>query len=100
MRNVDLDSSLIRRLFRARQSSSGSPPLTERERRAADTVADSEESICLASLNAPIPVHIDVQEWNKNRRRNFDWEELCDLADFHPDGSLAESSGVVATKFT
>lgn len=92
---MDLDSALIRRLFSARSLSSDTPPLTNCERRAANTAADSEDTIGLASLGDVQPVHFDIEDWDSSRRLNFDWDKLCELADFCPCIILAESARVV-----
>lgn len=66
MSNIDLDSVLIQRLFRARLSSSNAPLPTDRERRAAATAAKSEDAIGVESLNDPLPVNFDIQEWDRS----------------------------------
>lgn len=76
MPNVDLDYGVIRRLFRSRPSSSPRSVLTNLERRAVASAAYCDDYIGLACLEDPLTVHCDLQDWDRHRRRGFDWEEI------------------------
>lgn len=98
MRNVDMNSAVIRRLFRARPQSSLQPVLTDSERRAAASAADNEDAIGTASPDEQLPLHFDLQDWNRSRRLGFDWDDLYYLADYRADVNYAVLTGVSAAK--
>lgn len=100
MLEVDLESTLIYRLFPAHSSSFNVLTSTDRVRRAAATAAESEDGISVASLEKPLPRHFDIQDWDRHRRRNFNWYEIFNLADFSADVSLAQSNRVDSVIWT
>lgn len=100
MPNVNLNTAVIRRLFRARANPAAQPAPTDRERTAAATAADSEDAIGTASPEDLLPVHFDSQDWDRHRRRGFDWGDLLYLADYRTDFGFAEMTGVSAAKST
>lgn len=52
----------------------------------------------MVALEDPLHVHYGIPRVRPVR--NFDWEELFDLADFRADVFIAESTGVTAAKST
>lgn len=98
MPNVNMDSALILRLFRSRSEHSARHVSTEQERRAAASAADCEEAIGVASLEDPLPVHTDLQDWYRHQRHNFDWDDLYYLSDYRPDVNFAVLANVSAAK--
>lgn len=100
MLQVNLNSAVIRRLFQARRSTSAQPAPTERQRRAADSTADSKDAIGTASPEDPLPVFLELEDWDRHRRWNFNWDELLYLADYRTDVSFADLTRVSAAKST
>lgn len=98
MSNVNLNSAVIRGPFRSRSSSSTQPGSTNREQRAAAAAADSEDAVGTASPEDPLPVHSDYQDWDRHRRRGFDWDDLVYLSDYRTDANLADLTRILAAK--
>lgn len=86
MTNTTVNPDIIRSLFRARSISSA---LTDRDRRAATSAADSEDVIRTASPEDPLPFRFDYHYLDRNRRRGFDWDNVCYLADHRANVILA-----------
>lgn len=72
--------------------------ITNLERRAAASSADCDDDIGIAGLEDPLPVHYDLQDWNRHRGRGFDWEQLFNLAEFCDHVKFAMLANVAASR--
>lgn len=54
----------------------------------------------VASPEDPLPLHFDFQDWDRHRRRNFDWDDLFFLSDYRADVNFAVLTNISASKST
>lgn len=86
MLNVNLNSAVIRRLFRSESESSRQLAPTKSGRQAAAAAADSEDAIGTASTENTPWVHHDFIDWDRHRRLVLDGYPRVPLG--LPDGCL------------
>lgn len=77
---LDMDSAIIRRLFRSLIESFAHRALTDRKRRATVSAAYSVDAIGTAFVEDPLPINFYFQDSDLHRPRGFNWDDFFFLA--------------------